>query len=158
MMARIQQQVGKAGQEQAASFLAGIGLEMVEPIGNPYRIIRQLPNRHFEVVFTDVASGDHNARLPDGSFVLIETKTVYDGNLTYSHLREQQPERLSQNASIGRAVSLLVWVHSSGIYVMRWYSDGIEGFAPYKSITPERAQALHDETMKYLETRMVDVS
>jgi hypothetical protein len=151
---RNEQQVGKHGQAQAASYLAGLGLEMVEEIGNPYRIIRQLPNGHFEVVFTDTASGDHNARLPDGTFVLIETKTVLDGNLTYSHLREHQPERLSRHASIGRAVSLLVWVHHSGIYVMRWKADGIEGFAPRKSIAPKRAQELHDECMAYINARM----
>ncbi len=153
-MSRNEQLVGSHGQQRAASYLAGIGLEMVEEIGNPYRIIRQLPNKHFEVVFTETASGDHNARLPDGSFVLIETKTVMDGNLTYSHLREHQPDRLSRHASIGRAVSLLVWVHHSGIYIMRWKSDGIEGFGYRKSITPERARVLHDECMAYLQERM----
>jgi len=153
-MSRANQQIGKHGQAQAASYLSGIGLLMVEEIGNPYRIIRKMSNGHYEVVFADLASGDHNARLPDGSFVLIETKSVMDGNLTYSHLREHQPERLSRHASIGWAVSLLVWVHHSGIYVMQWEADGIEDFAPYKSITPQRAAVLHEKCMQYLKERM----
>jgi hypothetical protein len=153
-MTRQNQLTGKHGQQQAASYLSGTGLEMVEEIGNPYKIIRKLKNGHFEVIFSSLASGDHQARLPDGSGVLIETKTVYDGNLTYSHLRDHQPARLSQHAAIGHAVSLLVWVHHSGIFVMRWTADGIPGFAPRKSITPERAVVLHEQTMEYLEGRM----
>jgi hypothetical protein len=154
-MSRANQQVGKNGQRQVASMLAGMGLLMVEEIGNPYEIIRKMSNGHFEVIFSGVASGDHNARLPDGSFVLVETKTVLDGNLTYSHLREHQPERLSRHAAIGWAVSLLCWVHSNGIYIMQWGADGIEGFEPRKSITPERAGRLHDDCVAMLQDRIM---
>lgn len=152
---RLQQQVGKHGQTKAASYLSGVGIEMLEEIGNPYSIIRWMPNGYFEVVFTDVASGDHRGVLPDGTSVLVETKTVYDSNLTYSHMRDHQPERLSRHASFG-ALSLLVWVHNSGIYVMRWYEDGIEGFAPRKSITPELAQNLHNGFLEFMERRLYD--
>jgi hypothetical protein len=149
---RMNQLVGKHGQATAASYLSGIGLEMVEPIGTPVTLLPfGLRKDVFRVVFGEKVSGDHRALLPDGTSVLIETKTVTEGNLTYSHMREHQPERLSRHASIGRAVSLLVWVHHSGIYVMRWTADGIEGFAPRKSITPKRAAELHDECMKFLE-------
>lgn len=153
-MSHSQQQIGKHGQQQAASYLAGLGICMLEPIGNPYQIIHQLSNGHFEVIFSDVASGDHRGILPDGSSVLIETKTVLDGNLTYSHMREHQPERLSYHASFGSALSLLVWVHNSGIYVMRWFDYGIEDFAPRRSITPELAAMWHRECMAYLAERM----
>ena len=154
-MSRMEQQVGKHGQQQAASYLAGLGLEMVEPIGTPVTLIPfGLRKDAFRVIFGEKVSGDHRALLPDGSSVLIETKTVYDGNLTYGHLREHQPDCLSRHASIGRAVSLLVWVHHSGIYVMRWTPDGIGGFGFRKSITPERARQLHDECMEYLAERM----
>lgn len=157
-MTRIQQRIGKHGQQQAASYLSGIGLEMVEPIGTPVTLIQTGTRKDvFRVIWGEKVSGDHRALLPDGTSVLIETKTVIDGNLTYSHLREHQPERLSRHASIGRAVSLLVWVHHSGIYVMRWSENGIEGFAPRKSITPKRAQELHDECMAILFARMKGV-
>lgn len=154
-MTRANQQLGKHGQQKAASYLAGIGLQMVEPIGTPVTLLPfGLRKDVFRVIWGEKVSGDHRALLPDGASVLIETKTVIDGNLTFSHLREHQPERLSRHASIGRAVSLLVWVHSSGIYVMRWGADGIPGFEPRKSITPKRAEELHDETMLFLFSRM----
>lgn len=156
-MTRQNQQIGKIGQQQAASFLSGnVGLLMVEPIGTPAKYIPAHSHRKdvFRVVFGEKVSGDHRALLPDGSSVLIETKTVYDGNLTWSHLRDHQPERLSYHAGIGSAVSLLVWVHHSGIYVMRWEVDGIAGFGPRKGITAARAQELHDETMVYLNGRI----
>jgi hypothetical protein len=149
------QLIGKHGQETAASYLSGFGLEMVEPIGTPVTLVSVGGRKDvFRVIFGEKVSGDHRALLPDGTSVLIETKTVTDGNLTYSHMRDHQPERLSRHASIGRAVSLLVWVHHSGIYVMRWKSDGIEGFAPRKSITQKMARALHDECMEYLGARI----
>jgi len=154
-MTRSEQLIGKHGQQQAASCLAGMGLEMVEPIGTPVTLIPfGLRKDVFRVVFGEKVSGDHRALLPDGTSVLIETKTVIDGNLTYSHLREHQPERLSRHASIGRAVSLLVWVHGSGIYVMQWKADGIEGFGFRKSVTPKRAMELHDQCAEYLKARM----
>ena len=154
-MTRQNQRVGKHGQQQAASYLVGIGLEMVEPIGTPVTLIKAgARNDVFRVIWGEKVSGDHRALLPDGSSVLIETKTVLDGNLTYSHLREHQPERLSRHASIGTAVSLLVWVHHSGIYVMQWTPGGIPGFEPRKSITPERAKYLHKLCMEYLNERM----
>ncbi len=152
---RMNQRIGKHGQETAASYLSGFGLEMVEPIGTPVTLVSVGGRKDvFRVIFGEKVSGDHRALLPDGTSVLIETKTVIDGNLTYSHLREHQPERLSRHASIGRAVSLLVWVHHSGIYVMCWGENGIEGFAPRKSIAPKRAQELHDECMALLFARM----
>jgi hypothetical protein len=157
-MTRIEQSIGKHGQKQAASYLADLGLEMVEEIGTP---VITLPVKHipgyahrkdiFRVIYGEKVSGDHRALLPDGTSVLIETKTILDGNLPFSALRTHQPERLSRHASIGKALSLLVWVHHSGIYVMRWRKDGIPGFGYRKSITPEMAHYLHDECMAYIE-------
>lgn len=168
-MTRIQQQIGKHGQKQAASILSGMGIEMVEEIGTPVKLlpVKFIPgfaNRKdvFRVIFGEKVSGDHRGVLPDGTSVLIETKTVLDGNLTWSHMREHQPDRLSRHAQIGRALSLLVWVHSTGVYVMHWkrYVDkdfiGIEGFGYRKSITPERAQALHREFLEFMDMVVKD--
>jgi hypothetical protein len=157
-MTRQNQQVGKHGQQQAASYLAGsVGLLMVHVIGTPARYVPfhgAYRKDVFQVIFGEKVAGDHRALLPDGSSVLIEVKTVTDGNLPYSQLEAHQVRFLTEHASIGHAVSLLVWVHHSGIFVMRWTADGIPGFAPRKSITPERAVVLHEQTMEYLEGRM----
>lgn len=160
-MTRIQQRIGKHGQQQAASVLSGMGIEMVEEIGTPVKLLPAPGFAHrkdiFRVIFGEKVSGDHRGVLPDGTSVLIETKTVLDGNLTWSHMREHQPDRLSRHASIGRAISLLVWVHSTGVYVMQWKRHvdkdfiGIEGFGFRKSITPERAAELHREFMEFME-------
>jgi len=150
---KAQQKRGSQGQNVAASALRRAGVSMVEKIATPVIFTRQ-SGKPVIVAWEEPVSGDHRGILPGGRSVLAETKTILDRNLVWSDLREHQPDRLSHHASIGRAVSLLVWVHQSGIYVMRWSADGIEGFAPYKSITPERAQVLHNETIKYLEMRM----
>lgn len=144
-MARRQQRVGKHGENLVGGVLSSLGLLMVERIGNPYAIVGQ-GKRGFEVVFTGTASGDFRAVTPCGASVLVEVKTVLDGNLTWSHLREHQPVALTEHARIGEAVSMLVWVHSSGVYVMRWTVDGIDGFSPRHGLTPERAAKLDAET------------
>lgn len=159
-MSRINQLIGRHGQNQAASYLRELGLLMVEEIGTPIHIstvkIPGYAHRKdiYRVVFGTKVSGDHRALLPDGSAVLIEVKTVLEENLTYSKMREHQPDRLSQHAGIGKAVSLLVWVHSTGIYVMQWEKDGIQGFGFRKSLTPQMAQDLHNKCMSYLEQRI----
>jgi len=157
-MAKIQQQSGKHGQQMAASYLASIGFLMVEKIGTPVITIPYLQARRkdvYQVVYGEKVSGDHRALLPDGTSVLIETKTDSNTNLRYGRMREHQPLRLSEHAGIGRAMSLLVWVHDVDIYVMTWGTDGIEGFEEGKSITPTRAQALHGEFMGSLKKRML---
>ena len=156
-MSKIQQLSGSNGQKQAANLLSSIGIEMVEEIGTP---VKTLPVKHlpglayrkdiFRVIYGEKVSGDHHGLLPDGTSVLIETKTTDGGNLAWSHMRPHQPERLSRHASIGRAVSLLVWVRHPDIFVMRWTPDGIEGFREGKSIKPEQAKALHAEFIEFL--------
>lgn len=156
-MSRMNQKIGQHGQNQAASYLSSIGLLLVEEIGTPVTTIpvKNIPafahrKDIFRVFYGNKVSGDTRALMPDGASVLIETKTVLDGNLTYSHMREHQPYRLSRHAKIGKAVSLLVWVHGSGIYVMRWGADGIAGFGPGKSIKQKQARILHDEFIEFL--------
>ena len=136
-----QQRIGRAGQNQAAAILSKIGIEMVEQIGTPVHLIPAHEHRKdvFRVIFGEKVSGDHRGILYGGRSVLAETKTIMDGNLQYSQLREHQPGRLSAHATFG-GLSLLVWVHATGIFVMRW---PIEGFEPGKGISPERARELN---------------
>ena len=132
---RAQQQVGKHGQEVAASALRRLGVEMVEEIGTPVHLIPTGNQGAFRVVYGEKVSGDHRGILPGGQSVLAETKTIVDRNLRYSDLREHQPGRLSTHAALG-GLSLLVWVHHSGVYIMRW---PVPGFEARKSIDAEHA-------------------
>lgn len=141
-----EQRLGSAGQARAASYLSGLGLYMVEVIGTPVRLI---PYQHtsrkdvFAVHYGEKVSGDHRAILPGGRSVLIETKTILDRNLRYSDLRPHQPAGLSFHARMG-GLSLLVWVHDTGINVMEWGIEGIKGFQPGKSIDIQQARGLDE--------------
>jgi hypothetical protein len=126
---------------------------MVEQIGTPVLLIpvqTQYQNRRqntYQVIFGEKVSGDHRGLIGNGISVLAETKTILDRNLRYSDLREHQPARLSEHAEYG-GISLLVWVHDTGAYVMRW---PIAGFEAGRSITHEQAQELDAETVAFLD-------
>ena len=150
-MSRTDQKIGKAGQEHAAAALRRAGVSMVEQIATPISLI---PSGHndgtFRVQWGERVSGDHRGILEgSGRSVLAETKTVLARNLQYSDLREHQPDRLTLHHELG-GVSLLVWVHHSGIFIMRW---PIAGFEPHTSITPERAELISTVTIASDEVR-----
>lgn len=143
-MTRAQQKTGKQGQGVAEAALRRIGVLMVEPIGTPIRMIPSGRNDGtYRVIFGEKVSGDHRGVGPQGISVLVETKTILNGNLKWSDFREHQPERLDYHNEI-MGISLVVWVHSSGVYIMVW---PIEGFAPRKSITPQYAAEISIESI-----------
>jgi hypothetical protein len=145
---RQNQSVGKWGEERAILALQEFGVQMVESIASPVALSpdRKVNGRQsFFVAWKGVVSGDTNGIWRGGRRVLTETKTVLEGNLVYSKLREHQPERLSENARLG-GISLLVWVNENGVYIMDWSENGIEGFGEHKSITIERAIILSSAT------------
>jgi hypothetical protein len=109
----------------------------VEKIATPVKLIPTKLSGAFKVIFSEAVSGDHRGILPGGRSVLAETKTILDRNLRWSDLREHQPERLSRHAELG-GLSLLVWVNSSGIYVMQW---PVDGFGRGESISPLMASS-----------------
>ena len=139
-MTRHDQRIGRIGQDYAASALRALGVEMVEGIGTPVRLIPASVSRRdvYRVIWGDKVSGDHRGILPGGRSVLAETKTILDRNLRWSDLREHQPNRLQTHTDFG-GLSLLIWVHSSGIYVLQW---PVEGFGPGKSLRLEDARRL----------------
>lgn len=144
-MTKYEQKIGYIGQEQAAAALRRAGVEMVEKIGTPVKLI---PSKRggkgtYTVIWGEKVSGDHRGILPGGISVLAETKTILDRNLVWSDLRGHQPGRLTAHTEHG-GVSLLVWVHSTGVYVMRW---PVRDFGPGKGITPEIAELLHQEKL-----------
>ena len=137
------QRIGAAGEDQAARALSRIGVEMVEKIATPVKISRA-SGRPVVMGWDEKVSGDHRGILYGGRSVLAETKTIMDRNLRYSDLRPHQPERLKIHATFG-GLSLLVWIHHSGIYIMEF---PIDGFESGKSITPEQAARLNIETLE----------
>ena len=144
-MSRANQKIGKHGQQQAASILAGMGLQMVEPIGTPVTLLPfGLRRDVFRVIWGEKVSGDRTAIVPgSGRKVLVETKTILERNLRWSDLRTHQPERLYRNSELG-GLSLLVWVHESGVYILQW---PVPGFKKGKSIGVEKAQKLNIEEL-----------
>ncbi len=147
-----EQQIGKHGEQLARSVLSGLGLEMIEHVGTPVKLIPVKSQRKdvYQVIFGEKVAGDHRAMLPDGTSVLIEVKTIYDRNLVWSDLREHQPGKLQEHTQFN-GLSLLVWVNNNGISVMRW---PISGFGPGKGIDLETAEMLHHETFQYLQNRI----
>jgi hypothetical protein len=142
-MTKREQRIGSAGQEKAAAALRAAGVEMVEKIATPVKLIRANVPGTYRVIFGETVSGDHRGILPDGTSVLAETKTILNRNLRYSDLRDHQPGRLTEHHE-HNGVSLLVWVHSSGIYIMRW---PIPLFVKGKSISQEEARLLCIESL-----------
>lgn len=147
-MTRKQQQIGKHGQDLAAAALRQLGIEMVEQIGTPVRLIPvNGAGGVYRVIWGEKVSGDHRGVLPGGTSVLAECKTILDRNLRYGDLRDHQPGRLSEHAGHG-GLSLLVWVHHTGVYVMRW---PILSFGPGEGIPFEFAFVIAAETRDYIE-------
>lgn len=143
-MTKYEQRIGQIGQNHAANALRGIGVMCVEKIATPVRLLPARAKGTFKVVWGEVVSGDHRGIIPGkGTSVLAETKTILDRNLRYSDLRDHQPERLTEHHE-NNGISLLVWVHSTGIYIMRW---PITYFVKGKSITPEEASLLNVESL-----------
>jgi hypothetical protein len=135
-MTRREDRTGKAGEELAESVLRSLGIEQIERVSTPVKLIPSNYPGLFKVIFGEKVIGDRRGILPGGRSVLIEVKTIIDRNLQWSDLRPHQPEGLTLHAQLG-GMSLLVWVHQSGVYVMRW---PMNGFGPGKSIDPEKAE------------------
>lgn len=135
---RREQQIGANGEHLAAQVLTGLGILMVEKIGTPVKLLPSgRKDNTFRVVYGEKVSGDHRGIMPDGRSVLVECKTIMDRNLSWSDLRDHQPGRLSEHAE-HHGLSLLVWVHSTGVYVMEW-SHAKKNFGPKHPLKPETA-------------------
>jgi hypothetical protein len=135
-MARYEQKIGKHGEQLTASTLRAIGIEMVEKIGTPVTLLPAKTPGTYRVIWGEKVSGDRRGIIPgSGRSVLVEAKTIMDRKLRWSDLREHQPGRLTQHADLG-GLSLLAWVHSTGVYILRW---PVAGFGPGKSIDVSQA-------------------
>lgn len=129
--------LGKAGENLARSTLASLGVEMIENVGTPVVLLPVGKQGNiFRVIWGEPVAGDHRGILPGGRSVLAEAKTILNRNLQWSDLRPHQPGALLAHHNHG-GLSLLVWIHSSGVYVLEFPLDG---FGPGKGVTPERAR------------------
>ena len=141
-MGRSEQRLGKAGEQRAATAVRVLGIEMVEQIGTPIKIVKTKKDKYgriwYQVIWGEKVSGDTRGILPGGRSVLVETKTIMDRNLRYSDLRTHQGGRLTEHAEFG-GLSLLVWVHDTGIKILKW---PVSDFGPGKGLTPEVAERL----------------
>jgi len=139
----VNKKLGDAGQEQAANALARLGVHMVEEIGTPFVITKKFSNGLIRGYWKKKVSGDLIGHTRDGIKVLAEVKTIWDQNLRWSDFKKHQPERLSLNAE--RAISLVIWVHHTGIYIMNWIDVLESGFGRGKSMDIRTAQVLDSE-------------
>ena len=142
-MTKIERDRGKSGEVLAARVLASRGVYLLEEIASPVKLV-PIPgikrNNAFYVYWSAKVSGDHMGITECGRRVLTEVKTVLDRNLRWSDLRPHQPTRLRTNKDYN-GISLLVWVHSTGVYVLDWIYPN-DDFGPRKSISPEYAAEL----------------
>jgi hypothetical protein len=134
-MTRREDRTGKAGEELAESVLRSLGIEQIERVSTPVKLIPSQYPGLFKVIFGEKVIGDRRGILPGGRSVLIEVKTILDRNLQWGDLRPHQPAGLTEHQLWG-GMSLLVWVSSYGVFAMEW---PIKGFTPGKSIDPEKA-------------------
>ena len=143
----INKKLANAGEEQAAHALARLGVHMVEEIGTPFVITKRGKNGWVQGYWKKKVSGDLIGHTDKGIKVLAEVKTIWDRNLRWSDLDDHQPERLTMNAEC--AISLLIWVHNTGIYIMRWLDLLELGFGRGKGIDIQTAQVLDTEPVLY---------
>ena len=151
-MSRHEQRIGSAGEALAETILRAWGVEQLERVGTPVTVIRT-GKKITGAFFGEPVAADYRGVLPIlpkfhgteycaektiGQSVMAEVKTILDRNLTWSDLRPHQPGKLTEHADLG-GMSLLVWVHQSGVYILRW---PIDGFGPGKGISPEMAREL----------------
>lgn len=117
---RAQQRQGARGEVDAAKYLARLGVEMIVKVETPTHFVKGRAIRYKK------ADADINGIYPPtGQRVLAEVKTHDGDTLPWSEFRPHQPERLTKNDEY-RGISFVVWVHSTGVYVLRWPIPGFD--------------------------------
>lgn len=129
------------GERLAQYALNSLNLRMVEKIHVGWRLLRTVNRRGSQtlawIVPQKKVSGDYRAITDTGRSVLIEVK-YRDEKLLWSNLAKHQVEALNEHVTYG-GLSLLIWVTSEEAFVLRW---PVEGFAPRKSLTVDKAAPL----------------
>ena len=132
------QQIGKAGEELAGYLLRLIGVEMIESIATPKRMIPYEDERGniipgvFKVIFSEKVSGDWRGLLSGGRGVHCEVKVRNKERLNYSDLEYHQSAWLDEYAALG-GVAVLIWVCLNSQFILKW---PIPEFEPGTSLLP----------------------
>ena len=129
---RRNQAVGKEAEKLVIGVLQSHGLNMVEKIGTPVRMIPyrtntgHKPRGVFRVIFGDQVSGDIRAFTPDGQGVLVEVKYTGDiDRFQFSRLEDHQVSSLWDCLKTG-GLPLLAWVNDWGVHILRWPVTGFK--------------------------------
>lgn len=148
------QRTGASGEDAAAIALGTIPtLREVTRIHTGWKVLRfrrrarggSNSSQLAEIIPYSKVAGDFRAVVHgSGRSVLVEVKTREDRNLRWSDFEPHQLQRLQAHTDAG-AIALVVWVHCSGVYVLRW---PVPGFKPRKSLAPGMAAGLD---LKYKE-------
>ena len=97
--------------------------EIARAIFETFKVMPRKVTPEMEIVDVNVTKME--AYLPKvliGQSVMAEVKTV-EHNLRWSDFMDHQPDALTEHADLG-GLSLVVWVHSTGIYILRWPIPG----------------------------------
>ena len=112
------QALGVTAEKTAAIVLRMAGFKMVE------RIHTGTKNVGGQQVFVKRVNGDFYAIAPDGRSTLIEVKKR-DDRLVMSDFKKHQVQKLEEHHQ-NDGLSIVVWVHSRGVSVLRWPVIGLE--------------------------------
>jgi len=114
---------GKEAEKIAIYALNTIGINMVEKIGTPIRIIDKIIIRgrsYYSLIWGDKVSGDFRGIIKgSGRSVLAEVKFRSGEKLKLSDLEKHQINALDLHNELG-GLSLLVWVNDDNVFVLRW--------------------------------------
>ena len=121
---------GEIGQDIARYTLKQMGIEMVEPVYTPWKVLFKTVGGRRKVVEAfplQKVSGDFRGVAPGGRSVLVEVKsrTTRD-TLRWSDLEPHQRDALQEHCDWG-GLSLVCWVIDSGeCLVMEWPIPGLQ--------------------------------
>jgi len=141
----INNKMGKQGEKLAINRLKSIGVLMPQEIATPFVILQRKDGGWMRGFWKKKVIGDIYGHTENGISVLAEVKNISDRNLRWSDFKSHQPPFLSQHAE--KAISLLVWVRDSGVYIMYWQDVLSMGFRPGKGLTEKQAKKISIERL-----------
>jgi len=141
----INKKLGNEGEERALNRLHAIGVLMPQEIGTPFVLTKRFTNGLFRGYWKKKVIGDIFGHTTSGIAILAEVKTILDRNLHWSDLDTHQTNFLTKHAE--NAISLLIWWHSTGLYIMNWMDVLATGFGPGKGLTEQQAARLDIERL-----------
>ena len=135
-MGRLNQQIGKAGEQRAEWFLKEIGAQCVDKISTPMKFVKG------KAFYCKKSSTDFTACIKDAlnfKASRIEVKSFSGDNLPYSILEPHQIQWLVNWQNCGQW-SFVLWVHDMDCYLISF-----KHFVSGKSISVEMAEKISFE-------------